>query len=189
MSVASSAQSGLQVFQAPTFSLGSIGSEVFPQDQVTRAFNIMAPAQPGTYDLSIVLRNGSGQFLASSPTQQIVIASPTSTQFDNASITVISAPGSLVVGQSDVVTVQVTNTGTTTWSAAAYALGLQRGMRISLPQQTVALPGTVAPGGVQNLTFVISCNGSGQGWFSAQMRGGTTGTFGQRASRTVVCQQ
>ena len=193
MSVAPSAQSGLQVFQAPTFSIGSTGSEVFPQDQVTRAFNIRAPAQPGTYDLSIVLRNGSGQFLASSPTQQIVIAS--STQFDNASITIISAPGSLVgsqvagAGQSAVVTVGVTNTGTTTWSATAYSLGLQRGLRISLPQQTVGFAGSVAPGSAQNMSFTISCNGYGQGWFSAQMRGGMTGTFGQQASRTVVCQQ
>ena len=185
MSVAPSFQTGLPIFQAPTFSLGSPGSEVFPEDQVMRTFSITAPAQPGTYSLSIVLKNGFGQVLAASSALQIVVAAPNS-RFDDARITIISAPGSLSAGQSALVSVTVENTGSTTWSPTAYSLGLQRGMRISLPQTTVTLPGPVSPGGVQNVSFTITWNGPGQGWFSAQMRG-TTGAFGQQASRTVVC--
>jgi serine protease len=185
MSVAPSPQSGIQEFQANAFNLGS-PTEVFPQDQVMQRFIITPPSQPGTYNLSIVLKDGAGQKLASSPTQQIVVGS--SNQLDNASITIIDVPGSLPTGQSAVVNVQVTNTGNTTWSSPGYSLGLQRGLRISLPQQSVVLSGSVAPGSSQNLSFTIGCNGSGQGFFSAQMLGGTTGRFGQEASRTVVCQ-
>ena len=186
MSVAPSYQTGVQEFQAPTFSLGSSGSEIFPQDQVTRVFNITAPAQPGTYNLGLVLNNGSGQLLASSPTQQIVIAAP-NTQFDNASMRVDSAPGSLRNGQSGSVTVTATNIGTTTWSAPPYELALLRGLRISLPQFSKSVTGSIAPGQSQSFSFDVICNGQGQGFFEAQM-GGQSGRFGQSAARTVVCQ-
>ena len=179
------APSGPPAFQASTFGVGSVGAEVMPEVEVTRMFNITAPTQPGTYNFSIVLRNGSGQVLASSPVQQIVVAP--NTLFDDARIAIRTAPGTLLSGRNNQVVIEVTNTGSTTWSTTDYSVGLQRGLRISLPQQSVALRSPVAPGGVQRLTFEISCNGPGQGWFVAQMRRGTTVSFGSPASWTVVC--
>jgi hypothetical protein len=176
-----------QQFQALSFVLGLPGAEVFPGDQVMRPFGITAPTQPGTYNLSFVLRDGLGRVLASSPVQQIVVAAP-NTSFDNCKISIIIAPGSLSTTgpTTDVVIVQVTNTGSTTWSAPAYVLRLQRGMKISLLVQAVQLSGPVAPGNMQNMSFAITATGSGQGWFSAQMSG-IGGAFGQQVSRTVVC--
>jgi hypothetical protein len=185
MSVAPAFQSGRQEFQAPSVPLGAAGAEVFPEDQVTGTFSITAPTQPGTYRLVFVVRNPVGQLLASSPAQNVVVAEPNTT-FDDARIAISSAPGSLPSGSGTLVTVQVTNSGTSTWSPAAYSLGLQRGMRISLPLQSVALSRTVTPGSAISMSFGISCSGSGQGWFTAQMRG-PRGVFGESASRTVVC--
>ena len=186
MSIAPS-QNGSQVFSAsaPSFSLGLPNAEVFPNVEVTRTFNLTAPVQPGTYSLSILLKSGSGQVLASSPSKQIVVRGPTA--FDDARITIIGAPNSMPSGSSSTATVQVLNAGTTTWSPPRYVLGLQRTGRISLPQQTVTLFGPVPPGGLRIMAFPIICNGFGQGSFSAQMGGGATGTFGQRVSRTVDC--
>jgi hypothetical protein len=185
LSVAPS-QSGQQEFLASTFPLGSAASETFPQDRVTKEFTITPPTQPGTYNLSIVLKDGLGKVLASSPSQQIVVSSP-GTDFDNANVTVIEAPGSLNVGQSANVRVFITNTGTTTWDPATYVLGLGRGMRISLPQQTAGISSTVVPTGTRIISFTIICSASGQGWFTAQMRSTIAGGFGQQASRNVVC--
>ncbi len=185
MSVARSFQTGLQEFQAPTFSLGASVSEIFPGDQVTRIFSITAPSQPGTYNLGLVLKNGSDQLLASSPTQQIVIAVP-NTQFDNAIMRIDRAPGSLRDGQHDTITVTATNIGTTTWTPT-YLLRLSRGLRISLPEFNKPVIGRVSPGQSQTYSFEVICNGRGQGFFSAQMAGRGT-IFGQIATRTVLCQ-
>jgi hypothetical protein len=186
MSVARDFQTGLWLFLATPFSLGSPAAEVFPEDQVPRTFSIMAPTQPGNYSLTIVLMDGSGQVLARSPAQQIVVAAPGST-FDNARITIIVAPNSMSTNQTTGVIVKIENTGSTTWSPTDYSLRLLSGLRIFLPQRTAPLPGTMSPGAIQNIYFTIGCNGSGQGWFSVQMQHNTTGPFGQTASHTVVC--
>jgi hypothetical protein len=186
MSVAPAGQIGQASFLSATATLGSTTAPINPGAQASRAFSISAPLQPGTYNLTIVLKNALNQVIASSPTQQIVIAA-NNTTFDNATVTILTAPGSIPAGGTAGVTVAVTNTGTSTWTTAAYSLRLQRGLRMSLPQNFASLTAAVPPGATQNLSFIVGCNGQGQGFFSAQM-GGTAGLFGQQASRTIVCQ-
>jgi hypothetical protein len=84
--------------------------------------------------------------------------------------------------------VRAVNTGSTTWSAPGYVLALGRGLRLSLPQFSASIAGTVPPAASQNLTFDVKCNGQGQGFFTAQMAASQGGVFGQRVSKTIVCQ-
>ena len=186
LSVAPAGQIGQASFLSAVQTLGSPAAPILPGAQASRSFRISAPLQPGTHNLTIVLKNAFGQVIASSPSQQIVVAE-NNTTFDNASVTVLSAPGSIPVGGTGTVTVEVTNTGTSTWTAAAYSLSLQRGLSISLPQNFVSLAATVPPLGTVTLAFTVMCSRPGQGFFSAQFSG-STGRFGQHASRTIVCQ-
>jgi len=187
MSIAASAQTGVQVIPAQSFPVGSPQSPVNSAQTVQEVFSVVAPSVPGTYDLAFVLRDATNRLLAASPTQQIVVGSPGST-VDNAELTIVSAPGSLPNGGAGNVTVTAKNTGTTTWSAPTYLLQLSRGLRLSLPQTTASVTGSVMPGASQTLTFGVICNGQGQGSFTAQMAGNQSGAFGQRVARTIVCQ-
>jgi hypothetical protein len=187
MSIGPSYQTGVQIFPAQSFTVGSVQAPVNPGQSVTQTFAVRTPAQPGTHDLAFVLRSPFGDLLAASPTQQVVVAAPNS-PVDNASLTLVSAPGSLPNGGSGSVTVTALNTGSTTWASPGYSLRLARGLRVSLPQQFASVSGNVAPGASQTFTFGVICNGQGQGWFSARMSGGQSGIFGQQAARTIVCQ-
>ena len=195
MAVARSAQSGAVVFAAPLFTLGSAMAPVDPGDAVAHVFNTTAPSSPGIYDLVFVVQDSVGRNLAQSPREQIVVAVP-GAPLDNASINVDSFPGS-IAGVSPVnppsgyksgtVTVTVTNTGTTTWQPAGYSLRVDVGMRIAIQTRNWPLPNAVAPGGTATLTFAVTCTGTGQGSFSAQMSG-AQGRFGQQVARTILCQ-
>lgn len=186
MAVAVPSAGGPTLWSTVQFPLGATAAPVFPTEEPTRTFSLRAPAQAGTYNLSFVLKDGVGRVLAAAPQAQIVVTTP-GAAFDNASVTIVNAPGSLPNGQSILVTVTVTNTGTTTWGTPGYALRLNRTNRISLPQNAVALQGAMAPGDSVTLTFLITCNGLGTGGFSAQM-GAQAGAFGQSAGRNVACQ-
>jgi len=169
-----------------SFTLGTPAAPVMPGDEVTGVFPLQAPAQPGSYALSYVLRSGSGANLAFSPRQVIAVASPNTT-FDNATITIDVAPGSIRLGQPGLIIVTARNTGSTTWRTPGYSLRTTRTGRLQLPQASVAVRNTVGPGQAQTYSFVASCGSTGQGGFSVQM-GGPAGAFGQSTGRTVVCQ-
>jgi serine protease len=177
--------SGAVVWPSLSLALGSSTSPVMPADQVSKAFSITAPMQPGTYGLSFVVKNPGGQDLAFSPQQTIVVAAP-NTQFDNASVT-LTVPGSLQSGAQAQATVTATNTGTTTWSPG-YGLMLSRTGRVALPSNFVSLTGSVAPGQSVTLGFAIVCNSQGLGGVSVQMSSSISGRFGQSVGQNVVCQ-
>jgi hypothetical protein len=171
-----------------SFALGSIAAPVMPGDEVTCVFALHAPAQPGTYTLAYRLASSTGASLAFSPRQSIAVTGISGTAFDNATVTIVQAPGSVRVNATAIVIVTARNTGTTTWTGPNYLLRLNRTGRIALPQNTAALPGAVPPG--QTATFVFTIQGAatpGTGGFSVQM-GGPGGAFGGSAGMTVVCQ-
>lgn len=171
-----------------SFTLGTATAPVMPGDEVTGVFTLRAPSQPGAYTLSYALRSTGGAGLAFSPRQAIAVAAP-NTAFDNATLSLDAAPGSLRAGQAGQITVTARNTGSTTWSPGAYILRINRSGRLQLPQASVALAGPVGPGQAQTFTFAAQCavNTQGLGGFSVQM-GGPPGAFGQSAGATVVCQ-
>lgn len=171
-----------------SFTLGTATAPVMPGDEVTGVFTLRAPSQPGAYTLSYAVRSTGGAGLAFSPRQAIAVAAP-NTAFDNATISIDAAPGSLRAGQAGPITVTARNTGSTTWSPGGYLLRVTRSGRLQLPQASVALAGPVGPGQAQTFTFTAQCavNTQGLGGFSVQM-GGPPGAFGQSAGATVVCQ-
>lgn len=171
-----------------SFTLGSAAAPVMPGDEVTGVFTLHTPAQPRTYTLVYRLTSSAGANLAFSPRQFIAVAGPAGTAFDNATVTIDQAPGSVCVGVAAIVIVTARNTGSTTWSSPGYLLRLNRTGRIALPQLSAALTGTVAPG--QSRAFIFNILGAptpGSGGFSVQM-GGPSGVFGQSVGMAVVCQ-
>ena len=171
-----------------SFTLGSAGAPVMPGDEVTCVFALHAPAQPGTYTLTYRLTSPTGAPLAFSPRQYVAVTNPIGTAFDNATVTIVQAPGSIRVNASAIVIVTARNTGTTTWSSPNYLLRLSRTGRIALPQNTAALTGSVTPGQTGTFTFIIQGAATpGTGGFTVQM-GGPSGAFGQSVGMSVVCQ-
>jgi serine protease len=171
------------------FTLGSTAAPVMPGDEVTCVFSLRPPAQPGTYTLSYRLTSPAGANLAFSPRQAIAVTSPGAAAFDNATVTIDQAPGSVKVNAAATVTVTARNTGSTTWSSPGYSLVLRRTGRIALPQPSAALAGpSVAPGQSRTFTFtILGAATPGLGGFTVQM-GGPSGAFGQSIGMNVVCQ-
>ena len=171
-----------------SFTLGSAGAPVMPGDEVTCVFSVHAPATPGTYPLTYRLASSTGAQLAFSPRQYIAVTSSVNPAFDNATLTILQAPGSVHVNQAATVIVTARNTGTTTWAPPGYALSLLRTGRIALPVNQAALTGAVPPGQTGTFTFTIQGAATpGLGGFSAQM-GSPNGSFGQSVGMNVVCQ-
>jgi hypothetical protein len=172
-----------------SFTLGTVAAPVLPGSEVTSVFSMPAPAQPGSYTLTYRLASATGANLAFSPRQSIAVpgVGPGAT-FDNATITIDQAPGSVKVGTGAIVTVTARNTGSSTWTNPGFLLRISRTGRIALPQSTAALTGPVAPG--QSAVFGFTILGAatpGSGGFSVQM-GGPNGAFGQSVGMAVVCQ-
>ena len=172
-----------------SFTLGSAAAPVMPGDEVTCMFSLHAPANPGTYPLTYRLASPIGAQLAFSPRQSIAVTNSTGTPvFDNATVTIVQAPGSVRVSAAAIIIVTARNTGTTTWSSPNYLLRLNRTGRIALPQNSAALTGAVAPGQSGTFTFtILGAATPGTGGFTVQM-GGPSGAFGQSAGMNVICQ-
>lgn len=173
-------------FGTTIFTLGTATAPVNPGDEVSRVFSIPAPTAPGAYQLGFILRNPARAFMAASPRQPISVTTGPGAQFDNASLVITAAPGSLRSGQGGLVTVAATNTGSTTWKATSYQLRLGKTGRIALPLSNFAT-NTVGPGQTQTFGFPIICNSQGLSGFSGRMSG-PSGAFGQSIGANVVCQ-
>jgi len=170
------------------FTLGTAAAPVMPGDEITCVFTLHMPSLPGTYTLTYRLASAGGNALAFSP-RQFIASTANAALFDNAALTIDSAPRAVGVGAAAVVIVTARNTGSTTWTAAGYLMRLDRTGRITLPQNTVSLISTIAPG--QSFPFAFNIQGAatpGGGGFSAQM-GGPGGAFGQSIGMSVLCQR
>jgi serine protease len=170
-----------------SFTLGSAAAPVMPGDEVTGVFSLHAPPQSGTYTLAYRVATPAGAELAFSPRQFIAVTSPPGQLFDNATVTIDQAPGSIQVGAAATVVVTARNTGSTTWNTPGYLLKIGRTGRIALPQNTAALSGPIGPGQSKTFTFaILGATTPGSGGFSVQM-GGPNGAFGQSVGMAVVC--
>ena len=172
-----------------SFTLGSAAAPVMPGDEVTGVFTLQRRHNQARTRSPTASRHPPAPAWRSrraspSPSHP----GPTGGAFDNATLTIDQAPGSVHVGTAAIVIVTARNTGSTTWSSPGYLLRLSRTGRIALPQATAPLAGTVAPGQSQTFTFtILGAATPGNGGFSVQM-GGPSGAFGQSLGMTVVCQ-
>ena len=165
--------------------LGLTNAPVQPEDEVARSLNVIAPTQPGTYNLTVQVTGLNGVVLASAPGRQIAVGT---TNVDNATLRIVTGPTTMQSGQTLPVVVEATNNGNTTWQPGQYVVALTRTGRATLPQNTIALSAPVPPGGVVTLNYLVGCNGVGLGYSGAQMRG-PAGLFGQIVSRSINCVQ
>jgi hypothetical protein len=172
-------------FSALPSTLGLSNAPIQPEDSVQRTINVTAPAQPGTYNLTIQVTGPNGAVLAMAPSRQIAVGT---INVDNASLRVVSGPTTLQNGQSQFVVIEATNIGNTVWLPGTHWAALSRSGRAFLPQTTVGLSTAVPPGGVITMSYIVGCNGSGVGYSTAQMRG-AAGLFGQIAGRSLNCVQ
>ena len=170
-----------------SFTLGSTAAPVMPGDEVTCVFTLPAPAQPATYTLTYRIASDAGINLAFSPRQSIAVTSVTGAPFDNATITIDQAPGSIRVGVGIIVVVTARNTGSTTWNTSKFLSASRGRERSRCRLNTASLTGTVAPGQTGTSGFaIVGAATAGFGGFSVQM-GGPRGAFGQSVGKAVLC--
>jgi parallel beta-helix repeat protein len=100
------------------------GESIFAGSFKTFTFNITAPATPGTYNFQWrMVQEGVEWFGAFTPNVAISVTAPPAY---GAQFVSLSAPSSLVAGQTASASVTMRNTGTNVWTAAAgYKLGSQ----------------------------------------------------------------
>ena len=118
---------------------------------VTLAFNVTAPANPGSYNFQWQMMRGAAVFGATTPLVAVKVVGNT----DASGFVTQSVPGIMTAGQTYPVSVSLTNTGNTTWTAGAnYRLVAQ-----NFPGNTVwgssdvPLPASVPPGGSVSFNF------------------------------------
>lgn len=159
-------------------------------DNGLHGYTIPTPAslkngQPHTIAIKFA---GSSQHLIGSP-RTITCAAPTS---NNAAFVSQSVPATMAAGQSYPVTVTMTNTGTSPWTAAGnYKLGSQNPQDNSAwGVNRIALPASVAPGASATFSFTVTAPAApGTYNFQWQMVQEGVGWFGAPSTNIAVTVQ
>jgi len=133
-------------------------SSITPGATATFTFTIKAPATAGTYNFQWrMVQDGVAWFGATTPNVAIKVTAPP-TPVNGATFVTQTVPTGLQAGQTATVSVQMKNTGTTTWTAASnYKLGSQNPTdNTTWGLSRVALPGSIAPGATATFSFPIT---------------------------------
>lgn len=113
----------------------------------------------------------------------ILTAPPNATTGNAALFLSQNVPGSMTPGAASMVSVEMLNTGSNTWTqAGSYRLGSQAPAgNLDWGLGEVNLPGDVAPGGAVTFSFVVTAPGvTGVMNFQWQMQQNGVGAFGER---------
>ncbi len=113
----------------------------------------------------------------------ILTAPPNATTGNAALFLSQNVPGSMTPGAAYMVSVEMLNTGSNTWTqAGGYRLGSQAPAgNLDWGLAEVNLPGDVAPGGAVTFSFVVTAPGvTGSMNFQWQMQENSVGAFGER---------
>ena len=163
-----------------------LSGPVAPGQTGTFTFTIHAPSASGTYNFQWrMVRDGVAWFGALSTNVAVQVTAPPT---DGATFASQTVPSSLQTGQSASVTVKMTNTGTTTWTAGSgYQLGSQNPAdNITWGPKRVSLPGNVAPGQAATFTFNIAAPASAGSYnFQWKMLHGST-WFGAASTNAAI---
>ncbi len=140
------------------FNRTPLPSVVVPGATAEFTFQLTAPAEPGNYDFQWQMRReGFGFFGQSSPRLSIVVTPPVEPT-DGAAFGAQSVPVSMLPGENYPVSITLTNTGTTTWTAdALYRLASQNPIdNLTWGINRIGLPGAILPGGVAQFDFSVT---------------------------------
>ncbi|WP_428942551.1 RHS repeat domain-containing protein [Xanthomonas oryzae] len=164
----------------------ALPSSVPPGQNATFTFNITAPGAAGAYNFQWQMVHADGRFGAASDNSTIQVTAPPT---DQAEFVSQSVPSTLVAGQSASVTVQMRNSGTTTWTSGSnYHLGSYNPFEnTTWGMSRVELPGDVAPGQVAAFTFNVTAPSTAGSYnFQWQMVRDGVAWFGDASSNLSI---
>ncbi|HKQ05087.1 MAG TPA: NBR1-Ig-like domain-containing protein [Blastocatellia bacterium] len=141
----------------------------------------------GTVTFSLAANNGAARTGTIMVQAQTFTVNQAGTGTDDAVVNWVAASPAMNAGQSYSVSLNLTNTGTTTWTPGSYSLGSQN------PQDNtvwglnqVVVPSTVAPGAAVTFTFTVTApSPTGSYNFQWRMKHGTS-YFGQMSTNLPV---
>ena len=164
----------------------ALAATVAPGGTTTLTFPVSAPVTPGNYSFQWqMLQVGTGTFGALSPTTTISVGS----QFNAAAFGTSTVLATMSAGRDYAVSVNVTNTGTTTWSTNDfYELVSQNPLtNLTWGVNRLPVPAPVAPGQRVTFSFTVTAPATvGTYNFQWQMRQHGLGLFGSSSAGTLV---
>lgn len=160
-----------------------------PGQQLDLNFSVTAPATPGVYNFQWQLyqNGGSGFFGQITPNVAIQVGSGGGGT-NNASFVSQTVPTTMTAGQSYSVTLNMQNSGTTTWATSTYKLGSQNPQdNTTWGLNRVNLSSSVAPGGQGTFTFNVTAPSTpGTYNFQWRMLQESVGFFGSTSTNVAV---
>jgi hypothetical protein len=168
----------------------SLGSTVAPGSDATFAFNITAPSVAGTYNFQWGMLQNTSFFGGFSTNVAIVVTGGGGGGgSDSAAFVLQSVPTSMSPNQSYTVTVNMRNTGTSTWSpSTGYRLGSQNPQdNLTWGLNRASLLGSVPPNSTISIKFTIRApSTSGVYNFQWQMVKDGAGFFGALTQNIAI---
>ena len=168
----------------------ALAQTVAPGETALFNFNVVAPSSPGNYDFQWrLLQNGVGPF--GSPSDNLVISVTALPQpvTNHATFVSASVPTIMAFGETNLVTVRMRNSGTTTWTPqAGYSLASENpANNTTWGGNRATFEGFVAPGAVADFNFtVVAPTNVGSYNFQWQMNIDSSGRFGELSSNLVI---
>jgi len=162
-------------------------------------FDITAPSTPGNYYFSARMVHELERWFGTFIKIPVTVAGASNL---NANVAIVSAPSSLLSGQTARVTVRVANNGTEAWSHTGanrvrlgatsanrfYMSNFSFGGQAGTTNARTNMNRSIPPGGVITFSFDIRASGTFSFFhlLSLRMIKGTTGWFGQTATRRIL---
>ena len=149
-------------------------------------FTATAPTTPGTYNFQWQMyQNGGAGFFGQMSTNVVIQVG--AAQTDNATFSSQSVP-TMAVSQSYSVSVTMTNSGTSTWTAGNYYLGSQNAQgNTTWGLNRVNLTSSVAPGAQRTFTFNVTAPSTpGTYNFQWRMAKDGAGPFGAMSDNLAI---
>ena len=140
------------------FNRTSLPAPVPPGQTVDFNFQLTAPTEPGTYDFQWQMVRSVTGFFGQPGAKLVVTVAPPVPLVSNAGFVTQTVPGTMAPGTAYPVSITMTNTGTTTWTAEGlYRLASQNPLdNLIWGLNRVALPASVPPGGVARFDFNVT---------------------------------
>ena len=176
-----------------------MGYDVAGNQNYVFEFDITAPSTPGNYYFSARMVHELERWFGTFIKIPVTVSGASNL---NASVAIVSAPNSLLFGQTARVTVRVANTGTTAWNHTGanrvrlgatpanrfYISNFSFGGQAGTTNARANLNRVIPPGGVITFSFDIraSSNFSFFSMLSLRMIRGTSSWFGQTANRRIL---
>ncbi|GDY22131.1 hypothetical protein LBMAG56_34780 [Verrucomicrobiota bacterium] len=140
------------------FNRTDLPAAVPPGQSVDFSFQLTAPTEPGTYDFQWQMVRTVTGFFGQPAAKLAITVAPLVPPTNNAGFIAQTVPGTMSPGTVYPVSITMTNTGTTTWTAEElYRLASQNPLdNLAWGLNRVVLPASVPPGGTAQFDFNVT---------------------------------